>query len=449
MGLLPSSSGRIRMDDLDLLAQSDYRRAHLGIGFMPEDRRLVPNLSVEENILLPTWATGLSSTDERLQWIVGLMPEVGEFRQRPASALSGGQQKLVALARALMIGTDILLLDEPTEGIAPILAKRMLDVLTDLKGAVYHRTRQHTKGAIADMPDSQTSFVPAGVIPATLLAFDNDFSINWQETIRHLRDVADTDGISAITVNGHASEVHACSFDEQQEILERSIDAIGDRVPIIGGIYADGSLEAARLARMSQAAGAAALLVFPSNALSMGGQMRPEMAEAHFKTVADASDLPLICFNYARWTNLNYPLETLLRLFETIPSIRAIKDWTASLTMGCNGLLSGSGSIIPELQVALFRAVQAGNLQLAQQLNDQIRPLSQAFYAQPFLDMHNRMKEAAVLLGRQHRAVVRPPLQKLSAGEIDVIADALVKARLLPSSTATVTGITNRQDQAG
>jgi len=135
MGLLPSSSGRIRMDELDLLAQSDYRRAHLGIGFMPEDRRLVPNLSVEENILLPTWATGVTSTDERLQWIIGLMPEVGEFRQRPASALSGGQQKLVALARALMIGTDILLLDEPTEGIAPILARRMLDVLTDLKGA--------------------------------------------------------------------------------------------------------------------------------------------------------------------------------------------------------------------------------------------------------------------------------------------------------------------------
>jgi len=309
---------------------------------------------------------------------------------------------------------------------------------------------------------NQNSFVPAGVIPATLLAFDTDFSINWQETLRHLRDVADTDGISAITVNGHASEVHACSFDEQQQILEHSVEAVGDRVPIIGGIYADGSLEAARLARMSQAAGAVALLVFPSNALSMGGQMRPEMAEAHFKAIADASDLPLICFNYARWTNLNYPLETLLRLFEAVPSIRAIKDWTAepmeherniqtlqsldqpvnvlttnsawlmaSLTLGCNGLLSGSGSIIPELQVALFRAVRDGNLKLAQQINDRIRPLSQVFYAQPFLDMHNRMKEAAVLLGRQQRAIVRPPLQKLSALEIEGIEDALIAADLL------------------
>lgn len=310
-------------------------------------------------------------------------------------------------------------------------------------------------------------FVPSGVIPATLLAFNEDFSINWSETIRHLQDVAQTPGISAITVNGHASEVHACSFDEQQQILERSVEAVGDRVPIIAGIYADGSLEAARIARMSQQAGASALLVFPSNAFSMGGHMRPEMALTHFKAVADASDLPLICFNYARWTNLYYPMETLLRLFEAIPSIRAIKDWTAepmeherniqtlqslakpvnvlttnsawlmaSLTMGCNGLLSGSGSIIPDLQAELFAAVQNQDLAKAQRVNDRIRPLSQVFYAQPFLDMHNRMKEAAVLLGRQQRAVVRPPLQKLGASEIATIAHALRAADLLPSTAA-------------
>lgn len=135
MGLLPCDSGYITFDDADLLAQSNYRRAHLGIGYMPEDRRLVPTLTVEENVLLPTWATGAESTEQRLQWIYGLMPEIAEFRKRPASALSGGQQKLVALARALMIGTQTLLLDEPTEGIAPVLAKRMLDILTDLKGA--------------------------------------------------------------------------------------------------------------------------------------------------------------------------------------------------------------------------------------------------------------------------------------------------------------------------
>ena len=157
-------------------------------------------------------------------------------------------------------------------------------------------------------------FTPAGVIPATLLAFNEDCSINWGETTRHLTQVAATPGLAAITVNGHASEVHACSFDEQREILERTLDDIGDRLPIIAGVFADASHDAARLAKMSADAGASALLVFPSGVLLMGGERRPEMAEAHFQAVADATDLPLICFNYARWTNLAYPLETIIRL---------------------------------------------------------------------------------------------------------------------------------------
>ena len=311
-------------------------------------------------------------------------------------------------------------------------------------------------------------FIPAGVIPATLLPFNTDLSINWSEMNRHLRDVCATDGLSAVSVNGHASEIHACTFAEQQEILERTVDCIGDQLPVIAGIYADGSLEAAKIARMSQSSGASALLVFPSNALMMGGELRPEMAETHFKIIADATDLPLIAFNYARWTNLAYPLDTLLRLFETVPSIRAIKDWTAepaehernvntlqsldrpvnvlstnsawlmqSLATGCNGLLSGAGSIIPDLQSQLFKAMQQKNLTDAQQLNERIRPIAQAFYRAPFLDMHNRMKEAAVLLGRQDRAVVRPPLMKLPQAEINDIAAALIAGGLLEEGAPT------------
>jgi 4-hydroxy-tetrahydrodipicolinate synthase len=100
----------------------------------------------------------------------------------------------------------------------------------------------------------------------------------------------------------------------------------------------------------------------------------------------------------------------------------------ASLTMGCNGLLSGSGSVIADLHVALWRAVQAKDLARAQKINDRIYPTAQCFYAAPRCDMHNRMKEALVILGRLPRAVVRPPLAKLGEAEIARVREALRQA---------------------
>ena len=308
-----------------------------------------------------------------------------------------------------------------------------------------------------------------GVIPATLLAFDIDYEINEAASRRHLRDVAATEGLSAITVNGHASEVHACTFDEQKRILDFSQDELGGRLPLINGIYADGSKQAADLARMAEASGAQALLVFPPNSMIMGGQLRPEMALAHFSTIADATNLPLIAFQYPQASGQGYPFDTLLRMIEEVPTIKAIKDWSndamlhekhirvlqsgamgraisvltthsswlmASLSMGANGLLSGAGSVIPDLQVALFQAVKTGDLEDAQAINDRIYPLAQAFYTPPFLDMHNRMKECLVLLGRQERAFVRPPLMKLTDGEIKRLAQALEQAGLLSRAAA-------------
>jgi 4-hydroxy-tetrahydrodipicolinate synthase len=313
------------------------------------------------------------------------------------------------------------------------------------------------------------NYQPAGVIPATLLAFNEDLSIDEKETRRHLSHVAATRGLSAITVNGHASEVHACSFEEQKRVLDISVAEVGNKLPLINGVYADGSLEAARIAKMADAGGASCLLVFPPQSMSMGGQLRPEMALAHFKCISDATDLPLILFQYPMSTGLGYPFETLLRLFDEVPTIKAIKDWAgdpmlherhtrefqalprpvtvltthsswlmASLTMGAKGLLSGAGSVIPDLQVELFEAVQAKNLALAQQINDRIYPLAQAFYAPPFLDMHNRMKECLRILGRGDKAVVRPPLRKLSDQELQRLSKALNQAGILPEGATAV-----------
>jgi 4-hydroxy-tetrahydrodipicolinate synthase len=191
------------------------------------------------------------------------------------------------------------------------------------------------------------------------------------------------------------------------------------------------------------------------------------MALAHFKRIADASDLPIIVFQYPLATGQGYPRDTLLRLCEEVPTIRAIKDWAgnvpqhemhirmlqslprpvnvlsthsawllSSLVLGCNGLLSGSGSVIPDLQAQLFRAVAENNLAEARRVNDRIYPLARVFYADPWADMHNRMKEALVLLGRLPRAVVRPPLVKLAREEIEQIRQAFVEAGLLASGTS-------------
>ena len=133
MGLIARMDGRIAFGDNDLTNLPAHRRAGLGIGYMPEDRKLVPEFTAEENVLLPAWSTGMGDARDRLEWVYGLMPEVANFRERRANQLSGGQQKLVALARALLCGNRMLLLDEPFEGVAPALAQRLAQIIARLK----------------------------------------------------------------------------------------------------------------------------------------------------------------------------------------------------------------------------------------------------------------------------------------------------------------------------
>ena len=302
--------------------------------------------------------------------------------------------------------------------------------------------------------------LPQGVIPAVLLPFHEDLSIDEVAYRAHLRDVVSTNGIAAITTNAHASEVASCSFDEQCRVLAMTIEEVGDRIPVVNGIYAEGSLEAQRIAKMASKGGAAALLVFPSGIYTFG--QRPEMAVEHFRRIAEVSDLPLILFQYPLQGGQGYPISTLEKILDTVPTIRAIKDWCAnpvlhdrqirmlqgrvpkinvltthsawlfpSLVLGCAGLLSGSGSVIADLQSQLFQAVRAGRLDIAIALHEQITPTAEVFYADPWVDMHNRMKEALVMLGKLPRAVVRPPLVSISDQERARIRAALVAAKML------------------
>ncbi|MBL8382690.1 MAG: dihydrodipicolinate synthase family protein [Burkholderiales bacterium] len=306
-------------------------------------------------------------------------------------------------------------------------------------------------------------FTPAGTIPAAILPFHDDFAIDEASLRAHLADLAGTAGVTAITVNGHASEVASCTADEQARVLDIAAAAVGDRVPLVSGVYTESSLEGARLARMAEAHGAAALLVFPPALFALG--QRDEMVLTHFRHIASASSLPLVVFQYPLGPGQGYRLDLLHRLCDEFPSIVAIKDWCAdpqlherhvrtlqsrarpvavlsthsawlfaSLVLGCRGLLSGAGSVIAGLQAELLAACGDDDLARARAVNARIQPLAEVFYSAPWVDMHNRMKEALVMLGKLPRNVVRPPLMPLAAEEKQRIRRALVAAGLLADS---------------
>lgn len=289
---------------------------------------------------------------------------------------------------------------------------------------------------------ASATFQATGVIPACLLPFKEDLSIDEPEFRRHLRHLAKTRGVTAICVNGHSCEVHTLTPGERTRLIDIAVDEVGAAMPIISGIYANGSLEAADQAKAAQEHGAAALLVFPSYSTIKGGPLPQgqEMAKTHVRYVAEASDLPLVLFQYAYSTGQSYEFDTLVELCEDIPTVVGIKDgigepmrhgrhihdlhslarpvnvlsthstWLlGSLSMGCDGLLSGAGSVIADLQAAMFDAVKNHDLAKAQALNTRMYPITQQFYAAPYLDMHNRMKEVLAHIGRLERAVVRPP----------------------------------------
>lgn len=308
-------------------------------------------------------------------------------------------------------------------------------------------------------------YQPSGVIPACLMPFKADLAIDEQAYRSHLRDLVSVDGVTAVTANGHAAEVHALTVDEQRRVAAITAEVLGGRAKTVVGIYTNSSLEAAQLASNAQKEGADALLVFPPDALVLGGNLRPASMIEHLRRITDASDLPIILFQLPLGSNLAFSLDSLLDLCARFPQIRAIKDqygdgkiherqirelralkrpvnvltthstWLlGSLAMGCHGVLSGAGSVIADLQVALFRAVQSGDLKAAQKINDRIYPTVRAFYDVPMFDQHNRMKEALVLLGRLDAAYVRPPLVKIEADEIAKIARHLQEAGLTAKS---------------
>lgn len=134
MGLTPPRSGVIRFDGVDIVGKPPHQIARLGIGYVPDDRRIFPDLNVEENLLL---AARLASHQNEGNWslerVYSLFPMLREFRARKGSLLSGGQQKMLALGRALVKNPRLLLLDEAAEGLAPLVVEEIIRVLAEVR----------------------------------------------------------------------------------------------------------------------------------------------------------------------------------------------------------------------------------------------------------------------------------------------------------------------------
>jgi 4-hydroxy-tetrahydrodipicolinate synthase len=297
-------------------------------------------------------------------------------------------------------------------------------------------------------------------MPANLLPFTADLAVDEPAYRAHLRWLADAPGVTGIVANGHAAEVASLTRDERKRTLAIALDEVAGKVPVVAGVYCDGTLEAVDLARDARAAGASGLLVFPPTLFMWGAQQKPDMVLRHFQTLADAVDLPLIVFEYPPASGIGYSPETLAELCK-IPTVAGVKDWSndivsyernlralratgrrvamlssftmslmATFLLGADGCISGMGSVTADRQAALFAAVQAGRLDEARAINERLTPLVNVFYAPPFVDMHNRMKEALVILGRIPAAHVRPPLTPVSDDERHRIRLALRAAGL-------------------
>lgn len=299
-----------------------------------------------------------------------------------------------------------------------------------------------------------------GSIPANILPFTEDLQIDEHNYRRHLDWLASQEGVGGITCNGHAGEVSALSREERRRAVAIAAETVNRRVPLIAGVYAENAPQAIGHARDAQAEGADGLLVFPLNAFLFGGT--PEMAVRHFATLAHAVPLPLVLFMYPAFTRMQYDVATLVRICATVPSVIAVKEWSLdirvyeqnlralrsldrhvalltsfstnllpSLELGADGILSGHGSVIADLQAELLAAVQRRDSVAAHSLYERIQKLTRVIYCDPMVDMYTRMKEHLVMLGRQDRAVVRPPLLPLREGERAELRQALVDADLL------------------
>lgn len=295
-----------------------------------------------------------------------------------------------------------------------------------------------------------------GVIPAALTPFDDRGGVNADDLKRHLQYLLGTPGVTGVAVNGHAGEVASLSVAEQRQVLIEGRNAVPEDKWLIAGIYAHSTSEARDLAMLASDEGADAALIFPPETWEFGARDDPRQACKYYEAISSAVDMPIVAFVYPTSSPLHLSTETLLTLCAEVPRVAAVKEWSnditvyestfrglkaqhpnvsllsshsrsllASLAVGADGILSGHGSLIPELQTALFDAVVEENFAVAREVASVLYQLTQVFYAPPIADGFTRMKLASARLGRLSGAYVRGPLLPLEEREAQRVEASL------------------------
>ena len=306
-----------------------------------------------------------------------------------------------------------------------------------------------------------------GVLPAMQVPFRPDYSIDEPELRRFASWLAGTRGITGLVTNGHTGEVFALNAEERAEVTRIVADAVEGRVPVVSGICVEGIAEACAHAAMAKKAGASGLLVMPPHQWLRFG-MRPEHVVEHFTEIGKASGLDLLVHVYPSWTRAAYSCEVLAQLARLpwvkvfklgtrdmnkyVMDIKAIREAApektiltchdeyllASMVQGVDGALVGFASFIPQKIVALWEAVQAGDLKRAMRLQFEINPLKQAVYGlgEPTGEAHARMKMAMFLAGLVGSPLVRRPTNQPTGAELEAIRHALEIAGMLQKQAA-------------
>jgi 4-hydroxy-tetrahydrodipicolinate synthase len=298
----------------------------------------------------------------------------------------------------------------------------------------------------------------AGVVPAIYTPFNSDLTIDERSLQRLADRMAATDGVGAVFCIGHAGEVASLTVPERKRVVRCVAEAIAGRVPILAGVYCDSLEESIEHARDAKEAGAAAVTVFPPNVFFGGATADSERPFRWIEAIAKRAEIPICVFQFPPGSGIGYSTDTLVRL-ASLPEVVAVKEgsgspriyednvaalgavdppvsvlssnnewWLADLAFGGDGILSGSGPVLAKEQVALWRAVKAGDLGAARRIQVRIRPLLRIFYKSPDLDMHNRMKNALVMMDVIPCAAVRPPLLPLGSPELADIRAGLKAA---------------------